>query len=109
MGGFHDTVVLFTWWEVGSEYHGSRSCFLYLLYFAAQFRYRSKKTLKSMMLLATGGLGVSDFVYRIIALFLSVVSGMSSKHGFCVWSRCTGMAVAGYLQKSVFSLPRATR
>ena len=34
------------------------------------------------MMLATVGLGVSDFVYRIIALFVSVVSGMDSAHGF---------------------------
>ena len=31
-------------------------------------------------ILVTEGLGVSDFVYRIIALFVSVVSGMDSEH-----------------------------
>ena len=34
------------------------------------------------MFVATVGLGVSDFGYRIFALLVSVVSCMDSKHGF---------------------------
>ena len=33
---------------------------------------------KRVFLFATIGLGISDFVYRIIILFVSVVSGMNS-------------------------------
>ena len=40
------------------------------------------------------GLGVSDFVYRIFALFVLVVSGIDSVHGFGAWIRCIGMAMA---------------
>lgn len=38
--------------------------------------------LLKILLLATVVLGVSDFVYCIIALFVSVVSGMDHRHGF---------------------------
>ena len=33
------------------------------------------------VVMTTVGLGISEFVYRIIALFVSVVSGMDSVHG----------------------------
>ena len=36
-------------------------------------------------LVTTVGLGVSEFVYRIIALFVSVVSGIDWEHGFNIW------------------------
>ena len=42
-------------------------------------------------LIATVGLGVSDFGYRI---FVSVVSCMVLEHGFGTWIQCTGMAIA---------------
>ena len=45
-------------------------------------------------LFATVGLRVSDSIYRIIALLVSVVSGMDSKHHSSgIW--CKGMAMAG--------------
>ena len=43
-------------------------------------------------ILATVGLGVDDFIYRIIALFVSGVPGMNAKsHVSWIW--CTSMAM----------------
>ena len=45
-------------------------------------------------LVATVGLGVSDFGYRIFVSVVSVVSCMDCEHGFSVWIRCTNIAIA---------------
>ena len=49
---------------------------------------------KFVAIVATVGLRVSEFVYLIIALFVSVVSCIDLKHDFGAWIRYIGMTMA---------------
>ena len=64
---------------LGSKKSISPGAVLFIILFQAA----SPKTAKKRLgIIATVGLGFGDFVYSIIALFISVVSCMDSRHSF---------------------------